>query len=81
MENFKRFIKIGDDRLNAEEIVSYGINLDEDDDRYLYIETKTSEDVFQYYEEDVDFDLEEKLQELDNLLLIRPLGHVDFDKE
>ncbi len=81
MENFKRFIKIGDDRLNAEEIVSYGISLDEDDDRYLYIETKTSEDVFQYYEEDVDFDLEEKLQELDNLLLIRPLGHVDFDKE
>ncbi len=81
MENFKRFIKIGDDRLNTEEIVSYGISLDEDDDRYLYIETKTSEDVFQYYEEDVDFDLEEKLQELDNLLLIRPLGHVDFDKE
>ena len=78
MENFKRFIKIGDDRLNAEEIVSYGISLDEDDDRYLYIETKTSEDVFQYYEEDVDFDLEEKLQELDDLLLI---GKPDSDKE
>ena len=81
MENLKRFIKIAADRINAEEIVSYGLGTDEDDDRYLYVETKTSEDLFQYYEEDVDFDLEDKLKELDALLLIRRLGHVDFEKD
>ena len=79
MENFKRFIKIDDLRINAEEIVSYGINTDEDDDRYLFVETKTSEDPFYFYEEDADFDLDEKLNELDDLFLIQ--GRVDFDKK
>ena len=80
MENFQRFIQIGADRINATEIVSYGIATDEDDDTYLYVETKTSEDLFQYYGEDVDFDLEEKISELDSLFLIRKLGRVDFER-
>jgi hypothetical protein len=80
MENFQRFIQIGADRINATEIVSYGIATDEDDDTYLYVETKTSEDLFQYYGEDVDFDLEEKISELDSLFLIRKLGHVNFER-
>ena len=80
MENFQRFIQIGADRINATEIVSYGIATDEDEDTYLYVETKTSEDLFQYYGEDVDFDLEEKISELDSLFLIRKLGHVDFER-
>ena len=80
MENFQRFIKFDDDRINVEEIVSYGLSIDEDEDRYLYVETKTSEDVFNYYDGNVDFDLDEKLAELDSLLLIRRLGRVDFDK-
>jgi hypothetical protein len=81
MENFQRFIRIDDDRINATEIVCYGIDTDDDDDRYLYVETKTSEDIFRYYEENVDFDLEEKLGELDGLFLIRPLGRVDFKRK
>lgn len=81
LENLRRFIKIGDERINAEEIVSYGIAEDEDEDRYLFVETKTSEDLFQYYEEDADFDIDDKIKELDDLLLIRRLGHVDFEEE
>ena len=77
----RRFIKIGDDRINAEEIVSYGIRTDEDDDNYLYVETKTSEDLFYYYEDNVDFELEDKLKELDDMFLIRRIGHVDFEEE
>ena len=80
MEVFQKFIKIGDDRINAMEIVSYGISTDEDDDNYLYVETKTSEDLFEYYEDDVDFDLEEKIEELDEMFLIRKLGSVDFQE-
>ncbi len=71
MIDFQKFIQIGDDRLNAEEITSYGIAIDEDDDRYLYINTKTDEDFWQYYEDDVDFDLEDKLEELDKMFLLR----------
>ena len=71
MKDLPRFIKIGDDRINADEIVSYGLAADEDDDTYLYVETRTSEDVFQYYAENVDFNLETMLAELDNLLLVK----------
>ncbi len=70
MNSLQKFIRIGDDRINVEEIISYGIGIDEDDDRYLYINTKSDEDIWQYYEEDVEFDLEEKLGELDKLFLI-----------
>ena len=70
MEDLKRFIQFDNDRINAAEIVSYGLGIDEDDDRYLYVETKTSTDIFQYYEDDADFDLEEKVAELDRLFLI-----------
>lgn len=74
MENLKRFIKIGEDRINVEEITSYGLGTEWDDDdeeyRYLYVATRTDDDVFQYNEEDVDFDIEEKVQELDELFLI-----------
>lgn len=80
MANLQRFIKIDDDRINAEEIVSYGLGTDEDDDNYLYVETKTSEELFRYYEEEVDFELEEKIAELDEMLLIRKLGSVDFQE-
>ena len=82
MKDLPRFIKIGDDRINVEEIVSYGISLEFDDDeeeiRSLYVETKTSEDFFQYDEDDIDFDIDEKISELDNLLLIKKIGSVDF---
>ena len=80
MNDFQKFILIGDDRINAEEIISYGTAIDEDDDRYLYVNLK-NDDSFEYYEEDVDFDLEEKLGELDGIFLIRTLGHVDFNKK
>ena len=70
MEGFRKFIKLGDERINVEEIVSYGIATDEDEDRYLYVMTKTCEDTFSYYEDDVDFDLEDKLSDMDRLLLI-----------
>ena len=69
MRDFPRFIKISEDRINVEEIVSYGLAVDEDEDRYIYVETKTSEDLAQYYEDDVDFDIDEKLAELDDLFL------------
>lgn len=80
MNNLQRFIKIGEERINVEEIASYGIAFDEDEDRYLYVSTKTSEDIFQYYEDDVEFDLDEKIAEMDDLFLIRKLGHVDFER-
>ena len=80
MEDLQKFIKIGDDRINATEIVSYGIGTDDDGDNLLYVETKTSEDLFEYYEDDVDFDLEEKIAELDEIFLIRKLGKVDFQE-
>ena len=79
MDGLKRFIQFDNDRINLEEIVSYGSGTDEDDERYLYVETKTSEDVFQYYEEDSDFDIDEKLEELDELLLIRKPEGVDAE--
>ena len=70
MKDFPRFIKIGDERINVDEIVSYGLAEDEDEDRYLYVETRTSDGTFQYYEDDADFDLDEKVAEIDDLLLI-----------
>lgn len=81
MNDLPRFIKLDNIRINLDEIVSYGMAIDEGDDNYLYIETKTSEDVFEFYADDVDFDLEEMLDELDNLLLIGRLGPVDFQRE
>ena len=71
MNNLPRFIKIGEERINVEDISSYGIAFDEDEDRYLYVSTKSSEDMFQYYEDDVEFDLDEKISEMDALFLIR----------
>ena len=78
MRDFPRFIKIGEDRINIDEIVSYGIGAEwgdgdgDDDIRYLYVETKTSEELFQYEEDDeIDFDIDEKLAELDDLFLIK----------
>ena len=70
MKDLPRFIKIGEERINVDEIVSYGLAEDEDEDRYLYIEARTSDGTFQYYEDDADFDLDEKISELDDLLLI-----------
>ncbi len=76
MKELPRFIKIGDDRINIDEIVSYGLATDWDEDedeeyRYLYVDTKKDEGLFQYNEDDVDFDLDEKISELDDLLLFR----------
>lgn len=85
MRDLPRFIKLGDDRINVEEIVSYGIRydseeyVDEDDEsddeeyedgRCLYVETKTSEFDFEYWEGDIDFDIDAKLVELDAIFLI-----------
>ena len=70
MKELPRFIKIGPDRINIEEITVYGLAVDEDEERYIYVGTQTDEDFYQYYEEESDFDLEEKLKELDDLFLI-----------
>lgn len=84
MNELPRFIRIGDDRINVDEISSYGLGMDWDDDeeeyRYLYVQTKSNDDLFQYNEgdEDVDFDIDEKIAELDELFLLRKLGRVDF---
>lgn len=80
MENFQRFITIGDDRINVAEIVSYGVAVDEDEDSYIYVNTSDGNDFSYYDDEDNDFDVEDKLAELDSLLLIRPLGHVNFQQ-
>ena len=71
MKDLPRFIKIGEERINVDEIVSYGFAEDEDEERYLYVGLKTSDDVLEYYEDDVDFDLDEKIAELDDLFLIK----------
>ncbi len=78
MKDLPRFIKLGNERINIDEIVSYGIATDWDDDeeeeyRYIYIETKTGDELFEYIEGDdeVDFDLDAKLAELDALLLLK----------
>ena len=70
MENLQRFIRICDDRINVEEIIRYGLGTDDDDDNFLYVETKTSEDYFTNYETD-DLDIDDKLEELDRIFLIR----------
>ena len=53
MRDFPRFIKLGDDRINVDEIVAYGIKYYEDDDDYYEyvpdensapVETETDED-------------------------------------
>jgi len=80
MESFQRFVKLDDDRINVTKIISYGLAVDEDDDRYLYVNT-TDDDSYSYYDEDVEFDLDEKISELDSLLLVRRLGHVDFQAQ
>ena len=80
MKELPRFIKFGDFRINAEEIVSYGLTEDEDGEEYIYIETRTSEDIFHFYDDEVDFDFDEKLDELDKLFLIRRPGDVDFQE-
>ncbi len=71
MNDLPRFIQIGEERINVNEIVSYGFAVDDDEDRYLYVGLKTSDDVLEYYEDDVDFDLDEKIAELDDLFLIK----------
>ena len=71
MNDLPRFIKIGEERINVDEIISYGFAEDEDEERYLYVGLKTSDDVLEYYEDDVDFDLDEKIAELDDLFLIK----------
>ena len=71
MNDLPRFIQIGEERINVDEIVSYGFAVDDDEDRYLYVGLKTSDDVLEYYEDDVDFDLDEKISELDDLFLIK----------
>ena len=71
MNEMPQFIKIGEERINVNEIISYGFAVDDDEDRYLYVGLKTSDDVLEYYEDDVDFDLDEKIAELDDLFLIK----------
>ena len=85
MRDFPRFIKLGDDRINVDEIVSYGIRYDGEEyfneegepvddenetERYLYVETKTSEFDFEYWEGEIDFDIDAKLVELDAMFLV-----------
>lgn len=90
MRDFPRFIMLGDDRINVDEIVAYGIKYDDGDDddeffegskdasdnedyedeRCLYVETKTSAFDFEYWEGDIDFDIDAKLVELDAMFLV-----------
>ena len=79
MRDLPRFIKFEEDRINVDKIVSYGLAEDEDDDTFLYINTADGND-FYYYDENVEFDLDEKIAELDDLFLYRKLGHVDFEQ-
>ncbi|MBE8955327.1 MAG: hypothetical protein SR2Q5_06645 [Quinella sp. 2Q5] len=74
MKDLPQFIKLDNIRINVDEIVSYGLAIDEEEDNYLYVETKTSEDIFEFYEDCVDFNLEKKLAELDALLVVGKLG-------
>ncbi|MBR1647499.1 MAG: hypothetical protein IJ685_12090 [Selenomonadaceae bacterium] len=83
MRDLPRFIKLGEDRINVDEIVSYGIkysddndddesegDTDDEDERCLYVETKTSEFDFEYWENNIDFDIDRMLIELDALFLV-----------
>ena len=79
MKDLPRFIRLDDVRINVDEIVSYGLAEDEDGDEFLYVETKTSEDIFECYADEAGFDLEQKFDELDELFLIEK-QHVDFQK-
>lgn len=82
MKDLPRFIQLDDTRINVDEIVSYGLgtDLNEDDEEYhyLFVETKTSDDLFLFDEDDVDFDLDDKLAEMDEMFLIRKTGRVNF---
>ena len=76
MRDFPRFIRLGDDRINVDEIVAYGTKffVDEDgevdeDSECLYVETKTSEFDFDD-EDDLGCSFDEKLVELDAIFLI-----------
>lgn len=62
-----QFILIGEDRININDIVSYGLASDEDEVRYLYVNTSDEND-FSYYDEEIDID--DKIAQLDELLLI-----------
>ena len=70
MKDLPSFVKIGEDRINIEEIIGYGLAVDEDEDRYPYIGTR-GDDISEYYADSVDFDLDEKIAELDDLFLIK----------
>ena len=82
MRDLPRFIKLGEDRINVDEIVSYGIKYSDDNDddesdnedyeneRCLYVETKTSEFDFEYWESNIDFDIDRMLIELDAMFLV-----------
>ena len=83
MRDLPRFIKLGEDRINVDEIVSYGIKYSDDNDddesegdtddeeeRCLYVETKTSEFDFEYWESNIDFDIDRMLVELDAMFLV-----------
>jgi hypothetical protein len=84
MKDLPRFIQLDETRINVDEIVSYGLATDWNDDdeeyRYLFVETKTSEEIFRFDEDDADFDLDDKIAELDELFLIRKLGRVNFQE-
>ena len=80
MENLQRFIKIGEDRIDATEIVRYGLGTDDDGDNFFYLETTTSEDFFSYYDEELDSSLEEKLEEWDRIFLIEKSEQIEFPK-
>ena len=77
MRDLPRFIRLGDDRINVDEIVAYGTKffVDEDgevdeDSECLYVETKTSEFDFEYDEDGLGCSFDEKLVELDAIFLI-----------
>ncbi len=82
MKELPRFIKIGDDRINVDDIAGYGLDTDIDEHnvlrRYLYVEMKTGDYILQYLENEVDFNIDDKLGDLDKLLLIDSFERVDF---
>ena len=77
MRDFPRFIRLGDDRINVDEIVAYGIKFYLDDDgevdedtECFFVETKTSDFDFEYDEDGLGCSFDEKLVELDAIFLI-----------
>ena len=67
MRDFPRFIRLGDDRINVDEIVAYGTKFFVDEDGEV---DEDSECLYVEDEDDLGCSFDEKLVELDAIFLI-----------